>query len=429
MSALRKARIEETALYLGRGQSPSYVDFETNTHAINQKCIRDGKVDPSFARAHDSKVLIKRDAFLQPGDICINSTGTGTAGRIGLWLNSSEELYFADSHVTIFRPNPEIFDFKYLATLLQTHRVQTDLETFCFSGSTNQVELNRSAVLNLELQFLSLSEQQLIAQIFTLIDRVIEQTEALIAKQQRIKTGLMQDLLTKGIDEHGNIRSEATHEFKDSPLGRIPKEWEVISLSKCAYVIDPQPDHRTPPAVFDGIPYIGISDVKEHGGLDIASVRKVSVEAFRKQNKRFGVEDGDIIFGKIGTLGLPKLLPIGIDFALSANVLLVKPHQQPKFIYWILDSNITIQQVLFEVHITSQPAFGIEKMRELNIPYPPVEEQRMISDTLDCYDKGIKTEAQKLSKYKSLKAGLMQDLLTGKVSVESLLAGQDAGGT
>ena len=63
------------------------------------------------------------------------------------------------------------------------------------------------------------------------MDQAIEQTEALIAKQQRIKTGLMQDLLTRGIDEHGNLRSEQTHAFKDSPLGRIPVEWDVKHLS------------------------------------------------------------------------------------------------------------------------------------------------------------------------------------------------------
>ena len=62
------------------------------------------------------------------------------------------------------------------------------------------------------------------------MDQAIEQTEALIAKQQRIKTGLMQDLLTRGIDEHGSLRSETTHKFKDSPLGRIPVEWEVKTL-------------------------------------------------------------------------------------------------------------------------------------------------------------------------------------------------------
>ena len=79
-----------------------------------------------------------------------------------------------------------------------------------------------------------LSEQQKIAQILTKVDEAITQTEKLIAKYQRIKTGLMQDLLTKGIDKNGNIRSEATHEFKDSHLGRIPVEWECDFLPKVA---------------------------------------------------------------------------------------------------------------------------------------------------------------------------------------------------
>ena len=74
-------------------------------------------------------------------------------------------------------------------------------------------------------------EQAKIAEVLSTVDRAIEQAEALIAKQQRIKTGLTQDLLTRGIDEHGNIRSEKTHEFKDSPLGRIPVEWACDHLA------------------------------------------------------------------------------------------------------------------------------------------------------------------------------------------------------
>lgn len=73
-------------------------------------------------------------------------------------------------------------------------------------------------------------EQTKIAEILSTVDQAIEQTEALIAKQQRIKTGLTQDLLTCGIDKDGNLRSEDTHEFKDSPLRRIPVEWEVRDL-------------------------------------------------------------------------------------------------------------------------------------------------------------------------------------------------------
>ncbi len=81
------------------------------------------------------------------------------------------------------------------------------------------------------------SEQIKIADILLTVDHAIEQTEALIAKQQRIKTGLMQDLLTRGIDEQGNLRSEETHEFKESALGRIPVEWEVRTLGELAVYV------------------------------------------------------------------------------------------------------------------------------------------------------------------------------------------------
>ncbi len=98
---------------------------------------------------------------------------------------------------------------------------------------TTFAEISKTALSKIQISFLeNKQEQTQIATILSTIDRAIEQTEALIAKQQRIKTGLMQDLLTKGIDENGNIRSEETHEFKDSPLGRIPVEWEVKRLEK-----------------------------------------------------------------------------------------------------------------------------------------------------------------------------------------------------
>ena len=84
----------------------------------------------------------------------------------------------------------------------------------------------RKDLSNYPLDLPPLTQQHQIAEILSTLDEAIEQTESLIAKQQRIKTGLMQDLLTRGIDEHGNLRFEQTHQFKDSPLGRIPVEWE-----------------------------------------------------------------------------------------------------------------------------------------------------------------------------------------------------------
>ncbi len=74
------------------------------------------------------------------------------------------------------------------------------------------------------------SEQRAIVEILATCDEAIEKTDAKIEKLKRIKQGLMQDLFRYGIDEKGRMRSEKTYRFKDSPLGRIPEEWEVIPL-------------------------------------------------------------------------------------------------------------------------------------------------------------------------------------------------------
>ena len=77
-----------------------------------------------------------------------------------------------------------------------------------------------------------LPEQRRIAEILDTVDDVIQQTEALIAKLKLMKAGLLHDLLTRGIDENGELRDPEAHpeQFKDSPLGRIPREWRLAKL-------------------------------------------------------------------------------------------------------------------------------------------------------------------------------------------------------
>ena len=135
-------------------------------------------------------------------------------------------------HLALIRPNPDQLDSVYLAKQLSTSQVARYFAIRA-SGST-RYGLPISAIETVEIPTPPKPEQTKIAEILSTVDRAIEQTEALIAKQQRIKTGLMQDLLTRGIDEHGNLRSEQTHQFKDSPLGRIPVEWEATQIGNVA---------------------------------------------------------------------------------------------------------------------------------------------------------------------------------------------------
>jgi type I restriction enzyme S subunit len=119
--------------------------------------------------------------------------------------------------------------------------VEVKKQIYKYVEGTTRTALRFNQLKNFIVPLPPLPEQRKIAQILETVDNAIEKTEKIIEKYKRIKQGLMQDLLTKGIDEKGNIRSEKTHKFKDSPLGRIPEEWEVVRLGEVGEILIPLP--------------------------------------------------------------------------------------------------------------------------------------------------------------------------------------------
>lgn len=267
-------------------------------------------------------------------------------------------------------------------------------------------------------------EQQRIADALTQIDDVIDSNKRLIAKYEKVKLGMMHDLFSFGIDAKGNIRSEQTHQFKDSAIGRIPVEWEVVELSSISQAIDAQPDHRTPAEVENGIPYVGIGDVDEYANLLTAKCRHVGQEVLQKQKSILKIENGDIIFGKIGTIGKPKRLPnISVEYAISANVIIIKPHEHALFVYYTLKSDYVDKQVDLSIHATTQPAFGMGKIRSLNIKWPILKEQEqdceqnIIANIMQQLDNYIYELDKEQNKLLLIRKGILSDLITGKVRI------------
>ena len=143
-----------------------------------------------------------------------------------------------------------------------------DIQHFIVGGT--RAKLNQTGLRSITLCLPENEEEQArIVTILSTLDQAIEQTEAIIAKQQRIKTGLMQDLLTKGIDENGNIRSEATHEFKDSPLGRIPVEWDIRNLTSLSCGGAQNGFFKKPELVGSGYKLINVSEIYQSFGINI----------------------------------------------------------------------------------------------------------------------------------------------------------------
>ncbi len=156
-------------------------------------------------------------------------------------------------------------------------------------------------------------EQSKIAEILSKVEQAIEQTENLITKQQRIRKGLMQDLLTRGIDEHGNLRSEDTHEFKDSPLGRIPVDWVCSLLS---YFV-PSAEYGISTSLGDfGTPVVRMNNFSE-GEAEVSDLKYTEL----MPPEKLWLRDGDVLFNRtnswehVGRTGIWRCQIVKATFA------------------------------------------------------------------------------------------------------------------
>lgn len=267
-------------------------------------------------------------------------------------------------------------------------------------------------------------EQEAIATVLSTIDKAINQTEALIAKQQRIKTALMQDLLTRGIDEHGNLRSEDTHAFKESPLGRIPVEWSVRNLKDLAEVFDPNPSHRYPPPVDQGVPIASTENFLGEDYFDLSGAVRVPASVYVAQYKRCSFDELDVVFARKGRIGLARLYGAE-QKVFSHTVVIFKPISEESlgsFLLWAVRFVDFFSQIRKRMNSNSGvPTLGVEFLKAIPLRQPSIEEQGRIADTLEANEVIGRQLRASLSKLRRQKAALMQDLLTGKVSVAPLL--------
>lgn len=215
-----------------------------------------------------------------------------------------------------------------------------------------------------------LAEQKVIADKLDTLLAQVETTKARLERIPEILKTFRQSVLTAAVN------GKLTEEWRGSQQGLF--DWKLVELKDAANIIDPHPSHRTPKAVEGGVPYIGIGDLRDDGSIDFDNSRKVSSEVLLEHKARYSLKAGDFVFGKIGTLGKATTLPVGIDYTLSANVILIQPIESlttPKYLQFFLSSPSTMDDIVKQANSTSQAAFGIKKMRTFKCKLPSKEEQ------------------------------------------------------
>jgi type I restriction enzyme S subunit len=268
-------------------------------------------------------------------------------------------------------------------------------------------------------------EQSKIAEVLWTVDSAIAQTEALISKQQRINVGLMQDVLSRGIDEQGRLRSEGTHKFKNSILGKIPDEWEIVELQSIAEAITSGSRGWAQYYSIDGDLFLRIGNLtREHINLRLEDAMRVSPPT-SAEGQRTAVSPGDLLISITADLGIIGVIPDDFETAyVNQHIALVRLSSKqvdPRFVGWFLSGRQGQTQFQQLNESGAKAGLNLPTVGRLLVPLMDISEQSKIASCLDASTRRLDDERQCLQKLQSLRAALMQDLLTGKKRVTTLL--------
>ncbi|MEG4965711.1 restriction endonuclease subunit S [Microcoleus sp. B6-A1] len=270
-------------------------------------------------------------------------------------------------------------------------------------------------------------EQEGIIEIISTVDETIAHTSSLIAKLKQMKAGLLYDLLTRGLHENGELRDAIAHpeQFKDSPLGQIPKNWSVSSVGEGIVKIEQgwSPDCESISTPIGEWGVLKTTAVVWEGYQDCENKR---LPSHLQPDPNYQVKVGDVLMTRAGPNSRVGVVAL-VDntqgkLMLSDKLYRLVPGEniEPEFLVSALSSSGT-QNYLSRRKTglaESQTNISQDIVRTLLIPLPPLGEQEQITSVLDKYNTCIRTEEAYREKLKLQKQGLMHDLLTGKVRVK-----------
>jgi type I restriction enzyme S subunit len=425
----RVARLADVATKIQDGTHFSPQSTSGPFLYLTSKNVRFGRMDIedcSWISEQEHRGIYSR-CDVRYGDVLLTKDGANTGNAA---LNSLKEQFSLLSSVAIIRADDESAHSPYVLQYILSSQGQQRLKDMMAGNAITRLTLEKIKAFTLPLP--PVRQQRKIARILTTLDNVITQTEALIAKYQAIKQGLMHDLFTRGVDATGKLRppkSEAPELYKQSELGWIPKEWEVCKIGD---FVD---------SLIDG-PFG--SNLKTEHYVDEPCVRVVRLQnisnsgyddsepAFITQShanflSRHKVVGGDVLIASLGDENhppgrsclYPSNLPPAVNKADCFRLRCNSVTAVNAFVSYALNTSCVRQETKrFTQGITLVRVNGTN-LKKVSLKLPSVDEQQRIVQRLGSVNAIIATQNSIKEKYLLQKHGLMQDLLTGKVPVKA----------
>jgi len=345
--------------------------------------------------------------FLKEGDLII--ARAGTVGISVLVDKDYKNVIFGSYLIKVIlnsTVNP-----KFLHYFLQSHLYWSHLRKA--QGSTLK-NINLPLLKSLLIPLPPLPEQRRIAEILSTVDDAIQKVDAAISKTERLKKGLLHELLTKGIGHK---------EFKDTEIGRIPREWEVVRLGEVAEVMSGL-YFKFSEFVNKGVRCFKIDNVGF--GEVIWDVVTFLPDDYLLKYKELVLKEGDIVMalnrpiinGKLKIAMLRNKDVPSILYQRVGKIIIKSQELSNYYLFYLLASEKFKKQLSRSLIGTDQPYVRNSLLLKIKIPLPPLPEQRRIAEILSTVDQKLDLLKRRKEKLIRIKKGLMNDLLTGKRRVK-----------
>lgn len=395
----------ETCAHIVMGQSPDSSSYnETNGISFLQGCSDFGRKSPH------SRVFTTR-----PNKIAKKySTLISVRAPVGTTNIANREYCIGRGLASIFEiSGVSINQFLHYAIQNAVPQLLQKAQ-----GSTFEA-ISSDDLRQLKVYCPDLPAQKRIATILSTVDGQIEKTEAIIAKYQAIKQGMLHDLFTRGIDlATGKLRptpEQAPELYKQSPSGLIPKDWSVGELVKYCSSNGTYGINAAAVDYSNELPtYLRITDISENG--EFISIDKKSVNHPLSNN--YLLSSGDIVFARTGASVGKTYLYNPVDGKLIYAGFLIKfsPREDkllPKFLKLITELPYYKNWVTKTSMRSGQPGINGQEYGSFIVQLPDIEEQSLICSKINSLENLLTSESSRLKKLQKIKQGLMSKLLNG----------------
>ena len=396
-------RLGDVADRMYYGITAKAVEKDTGLHMLRTTDIKEYSVNWEslpFCEITEHRNNLEKYS-LKKGDLII--ARAGTVGISALVEKDFKNIIFGSYLIKIVL-NSKVFP-KFLYYFFQTDFYWKHITKA--QGSTLK-NINLPLLKSIKIPLPPLEEQKKIAEILSTVDKAIQKVDEAIVKTEKVKKGLMQKLLTKGMGHK---------EFKDTEIGKIPKDWEVVRLGDVAdrmyYGITAKAVEKD-----TGLHMLRTTDIKEYS-VNWESLPFCEITEHRNNLEKYSLKKGDLIIARAGTVGISALVEKDFKNIIFGSYLIkivLNSKVFPKFLYYFFQTDF------YWKHITKAQGSTLKNinlplLKSIKIPLPPLEEQKKIAEILSTVDKKLELQKQRKEKLERIKKGLMNDLLSGKKRV------------